>query len=676
MRVLFDDAAIHVWAPAGHFTVDGDGAVRWHTPDDPLRDHASRLDDEVRVSRSVDPAVLAAFGDALIDAAVLSEGELAVVLAGQPPVLRVFEAPGGALLFELPLTAEGTRAPGFERERFSDSPHFEGFSKRSIRLFDSPHGLVVAANESGHVAHVSLEKRHFGLVIRTPAEPEHDVSGRLTDAGMLVAIVFNHRHIALRHFDDGGELTGAWPETEDDVRWGTPPPVVVGDRVIAYSDEGPHARSLHVLTLPDLAEDAYHRLPDWPTDSALSADGGRFAFLSASTLTVGHMDGEQIVCTSRDLGEMRPKQRGPGGLPGAATDDGKGARRWFDEGLELVTVRRGVPLVQSQTDRNLTWLRDDGSREEVVPADRGVKDFFGRANRVTAPDVLDARDGALLIGGARPRIVDLATGGARPADLSLPDEIEDPRLLAARLLGDGVFRCHEVRIRDVDWRVYSYWTAARGAKELGRWATWRAPRIPFAVGGGAAFYFTLQQDRRDAGAHVEVSVRDFKVHRFTAAMFSVGSYAVKDIPVAIVANGRGALLSVERTAADARTAPERYLVTMSPDGKLARRPDISTAHLDLRFVHGGKLYAIEPNSAFVGEHRAPDRLVRIDLATGERRAFATASAGQFSGLTFEDGKVWWLEGTTGNQALAQHIFATGPKRDAVSCVCSVAVDEI
>lgn len=59
-----------------------------------------------------------------------------------------------------------------------------------------------------------------------------------------------------------------------------------------------------------------------------------------------------------------------------------------------------------------------------------------------------------------------------------------------------------------------------------------------------------------------------------------------------------------------------------------------------------------------------------------QRAFATATTGQLTALTFDDGKIGWLEGTTGAKALTQHIFQKGPKREALTSVCSVAAADI
>jgi hypothetical protein len=667
MRVLFDDEAIHAWLPAGHFTLRRGGSVEWHTADDPLRDLASRGDDEVRLPRSLDPDILASFGEALVDAAVLSEGELAVVLAGTPPLLRVFEHPGGPLSFELPLSAEGVRVPGFDGEELADSPQFEGSGRRGIRLFDSPHGLVVAANESGHVAHVSIPNKRFGKVYRTPAAPEHDVSGRVTESGLLVSVVFNHRHIALRHLDGDGTLTGSWPEP-DEVRWGTPPPVVLAGRVIAYSDEGPNAGALHVLTLPELEEEQHFALPEWPTDSALSADGEQFAFASEAAVTVGWFDGDRIAGKVHDVAALRDEARvAPPPRSSTASDDGRGSRRWFDDGLELVTVHRGVPLVR-QSDRSLGWLRGDGSREALFP---------GRAGQRAAPDVLDARDGALLLAGAPPQIVDLATKKTRPVDLTFDqDEIEETRLLCARILGGGVFRCHRVRVDRHDEVVFSYWTPEKGARELARSTDFSRPDPPFAVGGGAVWYFTMREERRDMGSYTSVSHSDERLHRFTPATFSIASFKATHVPKTIVANGRGALLSVEPDDQDGEDAHERYLQIVSPIGKVERRPEIDMLHLEIAFARDGMLYAREPRSQLIGEHRAPDRLVRIDLATGKRRVFATAVTAQLSGLTIDDRTLWWLEGTTANQAFAQMIFAKGPSREAVSSLCTLSIDEI
>ncbi|HEU0032343.1 MAG TPA: hypothetical protein VFQ53_17045 [Kofleriaceae bacterium] len=655
MRVLVDGGMVHCWLPAGTFTIDRDHAITWKTRFEPLRHHAASTDEDVRVLPPHDSIV----GDDVVDAAIVDGGRAAIVVAGTPPMLRIVELSSRRVELELPLRGSGPRLPGIsDDERWAEDDVLAG-DHRGIRVFPAGDRVVVTANDSGHVVVVSLADRRIERSYRVPAGSENTVYGARSRAGLVVGMKWNHRHSDLFHVSDDGALLARWPtgDDEDAIRWGMPTPVVVGEHVVTYSDEGPHAGCLAVLALPDLVEIAHHELPHAPTD--LHASGDRFAAVSSQVVTIGRIVGGELAIegswTIHDVMAAAGVQPPP--RASAATTDGRGRRAWFDETIERVVVD-GDCSVMSLAGGEVRALEPAGPRVLVegraTPVDLAAL-FTEPARRV----FVDARDGRVLFTrGTTLELVERATGRL-VVSVPRPEEAR-----AARIVHGGLVYREEDR-ESFDTIVIYATTDDGFTAELARGHRDRECQ-QLVSDGTCAWWVELQYESAvvrdevtERGLHVREALAQAPVRAL--ARWRVGQ-PVERAPL------EHAIQSFARVddhtyvlSRNADDAGEMHLYRIGDDGAFERLTRSALPH----FVSGlvvasDRAFFLTPTTG-VGPIE-PAELWQIELATGAATVLATATIGSFSSLQLAGDDLVWLE----SRDLSMSFFQLGVATDCAA----------
>jgi hypothetical protein len=612
MRVLVDGSDVHVWAPAGHFTVHPDHTVTWRTPRVANRDHASMLDDDVVLPpRLGDRAVR----DDVIDALELPPY---VALVVEDRRVELVELETGSVARSIALRADGPRLPGLEHEQHCPGAGdvFHGSGKRSIRLFRSHDGFWVTAAESGHVAHYSLARGDFDRVWRVPGARENTLFVAERGPSVYVGIKWNGRHSEILHMDLRGELVARWPASRTDVRWGMPAPVVVDGCVVTYSDEGPHREQLALLdgeTLEELHHDSPKGLP---TD--MHADGTRFACVTSRTVTVGSVRDHLLVLDRvwriQELIEA-------GGVPAPtrsphATHDGRGTREWLEEPLAFLRIDGGVRI--SESGRGEIKIGD----HVLVPAAPPVKDIAAAFSASPGPTLRDARAGKVLYTNGTVLVVVSHTG----EQLQVAEAVGT--IMAACLLDDGVFyvdsNYEDNAERDrVTWR----WVASDGEeRELSISRRERQPQRPIAVGRDDVWWLERRRDRR------------WQLQVWTSG--SDEEYETIELegdPLAIAADDKAAYVALRAGSA---THVDR-ITAYGEVERIVAQEELPYFISDL-VVIAGRVFVVEPLT-HGKDGRNPARLLAVGPSTNA--VVATAAVESIKSLHSDGDTLVWLDST-------------------------------
>jgi hypothetical protein len=604
MRILVDGDDVHVWHTTGHFTIHTSDRVTWHTPRVANRDYANSGGDQDLVL--VKPRAL----DDAADALALADGRLAIAYGGDAPRVDILD--GERVVTSIPLAGTGPRLPGLETDpgwpRGAAPATFEGYGTRAIRLFASRDGFWVTANESGHVAHYAFSTNAFDVVHRVPGAPENTVYVVELTRGFLAGMKWNHRHSDILQIDGG--LVARWP-SDNAVRWGMPAPVVLGDRVVTYSDDGPHARQLALLAIGTLAEIDHAPVSSWPVD--MHGDGKRFACVSPRDVVIGRVDGDKLVIDETWSIAAAMKAAGVGGpeRPKTATVDGRGTRTWLEQRVAAFGVDNEILTLVDQVTGEVR--RGDRVLLDGKPPATGIDAFFAPRR-----EVFDI---------AGERIV--YSSGEELVVLPTDQHVETVGyVVKARLVPGGVFYVEQDR-DDRDKHTWC-WAGENGEdRELGTSRRNSDIRDPIAVSGALVCWIQFDEQRRPS------------LHRWHAG----SDAAPTTIP--LTAN------TILALAVDGETA---YVVTRDGGTHVERVTSrgterISTAPLpyfvDHFLVTRDRVFFTEPLT-HDKDGRNPPQLYTLDdgkpvvLVTSHVESIANL---QVHGDQQHGDELWWLEST-------------------------------
>jgi hypothetical protein len=654
MRVLVVGGDVHVWAPAGHFTIHAGEAghagqagarVTWRTPRVANRDHATVGDDDLCLPPPLERYLRDREGVA--DAIALDGGALVALAYQRPPRLEILEVATGRVALTVALRAAGPRLPGLENDRAwrgdRASDEFEGSGTRGIRLFPSRDGLWVTANESGHVARCSLASGRIDCAYRVPGAPENTVYVAEMVDGVAVGMKWNGRHSDILRLDEAGELVARWPD-DHKVRWGMPAPVVVSDSLVTYSDEGPHRGCLALLDGATLHEQDHVKLGDWPGD--LHCDGTTFASVSAREVAIGRVREERFaierIWTMADA--MAAAGAPPPERSAHATDDGRGEREWLDRRFAFLSLD-GDETILARAETGEIIARGAAGDRVIVPGQAPIKSlveiFSGPPRRV----VMGARDGNILYAQGRELVTVSRATGAEIQRIGTAGRIRRAWLVPGGLVyveDDPVVR------QGFIWR----WVSDGGeARELSRSLDRSGSPAVLACSGATVWWC---EHSRPAGVY-SWALRRWRVGSDeTPAHIDLGlqvlALAVEG-DVAIIASDKGYVTHLYRVGSDGALE------------KLSREPLPSfVKHL---LVVGGQVVFTEPLS--VGKDgRNPPRLHFLDAA-GAPRLLVTSAVESITSLQVVGDRLCWLESTDSGASL----LGGGSTIESLAAICSV-----
>lgn len=684
MRVLLDDQEnIHALLPVGRFTISQSQDVTWYTPYEPLRSCANQADDEVLLPPELDGRIqlLANAHGELLDALVLSESRTAMIVKrDNVPWLMLWDSETSQLLADIPLIAEAQRLDCFRlQEHWSSQTTFRGSSGRGLRLFATPEGMTITANESGHVAILSFESKMLDRVFRVPAAPENTVYAAKVKDGLLVGMLWNHRHSELYLVSDEGDLIAKWPP-EGEVRWAMPTPVVLGDRIVVYSDEGPNARTLHLLKLPTFEEIAY--LPVFAAPSDVHGDPSTNWFVAAMDRGIlqAHVEDDEFdESTFWHVNELM-EMGGVEGIarPNHATLDGRGERIWLETQVTHMGVHQGAPIVRLSESHEIVAL--DGSAEgRIIVAGKPKEEKTGQARLwaiFDAPrhDLVDCRQGALLFhtdeGISRMGV----QGGTE--ELVVRTHLD---MGCVRQLANGIW--YVARDADDSDTFHVYWFGADEDAQKSPSGQWLSTFKRRGLDSIAAFaeandvwwyeYGCTEEIVREAVSARGVLQQEIHTtnERFTLRRWCGNTQLLQtwtlERPIEIMAAFQGTAYVVTRGR---HSDPEGYYKThlwrVLPDGSLEQisKHDLGTV---TSFVVGqGEAFWVDP-AGISNQGTFPATLKRLDMATGKVDVLVEATFGDLSHVTIDHGKLWWLE----SGSMADALYARDSMEDCASVSC-------
>jgi hypothetical protein len=626
MRVLFDEGGnLHVAMQAGRFIVHGERDIEWLTEYAPLKTHAGGLEDEIMVPGRTIP-------ESAHDALILAGGRMAVLLDDRVEVRGADDV----VEMSAPLEGDGPRLPGLTpKEAWQEGTRFTGH-RRGMRLFPAPGGFLVTANESGHVAHFSLEKREFVRTVRVPGAPENTVYAACIRDALLVGMKWNGRHSDLFLLGPDGALMAQWPKPEDEeVRWGMPAPAIIGQRIVTYSDDGPHARQLALLDVSTLRELSNVPIPAWPTD--LATDGKRFAAVATNMLVMGHVEGDDIVLdhdwTTRDIMKMA-NVKGPA-LREGASDDGKGMRVWLEGRVE--TLKPGGARVLVGGANGIVALEAEGKERTTL--------LSAAAKRT----LIDAQGDRLVVLEAnRYRVLE----GPKLVEKMVAEPEGEGFERSAWLFEGGLLHASSDREGFDDLFTLTWCPPTGMPKQLATSLSSMGAGRSFilARGEGEVAWFELQK---------EDDQYEYWLVRWSPSV-KRGQSVQLARPLTALAFDGNALYATSGSSSDA------HVYRVSAEGGLEQVTNEPLPFASRGLAVGGGRAFFATSTSTSGDTLCPSQLFAINLATGQQSVVSTATVGEIKAVSVAAGKVWWLESVSSGMTF----FALG-QDEGVSAVCAL-----
>lgn len=621
MRVLFEGGDLHVAMPAGRFIVRRGGEIEWLTDYAPLKTHASSLDDDILVPGRKVP-------DGAHDALLLEGGRMAVLFDDRVEVLDRDDE----VEMSVDLEGDGERLPLTTQEVWGKKTRFSGY-KRGMRLFSAKNGFVVTANESGHVGVFSLEERGFTDIVRVPAAPENTVYATTIGDDLVIGMKWNGRHSDIFRLDPDGQIVGKWIEDDSgEVRWGMPGMALIGDAIVTYSDDGPNARQLALLS-SDLEEIDNVPIPTWPTD--IATDGERFAAVATNLLVIGHVEGSSIVIdqqwTVADL--LKKANIAAPALRDSASDDGTGTRVWMKGHVTAVRPVSGTRAILSVDGR-------------IVSLERDVQTPMLSA--VVRRTLLDAHaDRLAVVEGERYRVL----AGPKWSEKLVAEPEGEGHHRDARLLEGGLVHLSSEK-EDFDVVYTLTWCPPTGMpKELGTSIGSISDDFVLAHREGEVAWYELQ--REEGGP-------ERWIVRWSPNVKRGQSVKVEQKVLALAFDGA----TLYAKAGDGREDDHIYRVTA--DGDLERVTERPLPFATRELAAGNGRVFFRTGTGMSADKVFPSQLFAVDVATGKQSIVSTATTGEISEVRVCGGHLWWLEARSGGMALMR----VG-QDDGMSAVCSL-----